>query len=160
MDRTSFTDNQKYQLALSSEKKVAFPVSLDNSEPSIGGVRQDRYHAIGTDYSPLGEIPISKRSISDPGPILVKCNKNLFWDLSRIDLKSLLLPGIFLTERSKNIVGLQLGQHIAEISSRGTTLKNADIKPLDAFQQTQYKLCKLKMLDYPAQLSFFDLVGT
>ncbi len=65
-----------------------------------------------------------------------------------------------MTERSKHIVGLQLGQHIAEISSRGTTLKEADIKPLNAFQQIQYKLCKLKMLDYPAQLSFFDLVGT
>ena len=159
MDRLSFTETQKYQLVLSLENKVTFPITSDRQEPAIGGIRQDHIH--GADhYRPLEDIPISKRSISDPGPILVKCNNNLFWDLSRIDLKSILLPGTFLTDRSRHIVGLQLGQHISRILSQGTSVKEYDIAPLNAFQQTQYKLCKLKLLDYPAQFGFFDLVGS
>lgn len=154
----SFIDTPIFKSALESSKKVTQPICHDNNGLSIGGVRHSSTSF--ADNRPVEEIPIGKRSISDPGPIFVKCNKNFFWDLSRIDLKSLLLPGTFFTERSKYIVGLQLGQQITEILYRGTSTEDTEIKSLNAYQQTLYKLCKLKLFDYPAQFVFFDLVGS
>ena len=158
MDMMSILETPIFESALESSKKVTQPVSRDNNVFSIGGVR----HTSTTcaDCRPVREIPIGKRSISDPGPILVKCNMNFFWDLSRIDLKSLLLPGTFFTERAKYITGLQLGDNIVEIIFQGSTTEGTDIQPLNAYQQYQYKFCKLKLFDYPAQFVFFDLVGS
>ncbi|WP_422467064.1 hypothetical protein [Endozoicomonas sp. ALC013] len=158
MDSISLLETPMFKSALESNKKVTQPVRHNNKEISIGGVRHTSAHRAG--YRSVEEIPLGERSISDPGPILVKCNNNVFWDLSRIDLKSLLLPGTFFTDQSKYIVGLQLARHIAEIFSYGTTLKEKDIEALNTFQQDQYKFCKLKLFDYPAQCVFFDLVGS
>ncbi|WP_257264069.1 hypothetical protein [Endozoicomonas sp. ONNA2] len=158
MDSTSLSETAIFHSALECSKKLTQPVIYNNNVLSIGGIRHTS--ATGFDYRPVREIPIGKRSINDPGPILVKCNNNFFWDLSRIDLKSLLLPETFFTKRAKFVVGLQLGKSIAEVLFQGSTTEDADIRPLNVWQQYQYKFCKLKLFDYPAQFVFFDLIGS
>lgn len=159
MDRASFTDSQLYRQTLAAESQLCFPLTHKDQDLYQNGVVLRGRDLIDPKTSHPESKYLQQRATREIGPIFVSFKKYGLWDFSRLDIKTYIAPYAFLTPYSSQMVGRQIGKQVTKIINMGVTNQNASINGLTAQQKLTYKLCKLKMLDLPSQIRFFEDVG-